>query len=151
MEYYEDQKDAALKKAKDFRATRIPKFLSYFEAVLAKNKESKGEWLVGTQLTYADLMLYYVVDGVSLHPIFHFNFITNSHSSFQLKFSFPRRTKAVSTKYTKVFALHERVKSLPRIAAYLESDRRKPFSNGIYRHYDELDGETWIAHQRYTW
>lgn len=60
--YYEDQKEPALLKAKDFRETRIPKFFKHFEQAL----EANGEWLVGDSLTYADLMLYYLVDGVSL-------------------------------------------------------------------------------------
>ncbi|MGZ8388748.1 MAG: glutathione S-transferase, partial [Rhodoplanes sp.] len=38
-------------------------------------------------------------------------------------------------------ALHERVAARPRIAAYLSSDRRLPFSEeGIFRRYPELDG-----------
>jgi glutathione S-transferase len=37
-------------------------------------------------------------------------------------------------------ALHDRVAARPRIAAYLSSDRRLPFSEeGIFRHYPELD------------
>ena len=43
--------------------------------------------------------------------------------------------------------LHKRVKERPRIAEYLKSDRRKPFSSGIYRHYEELDDpeEDWYV------
>jgi glutathione S-transferase len=38
-------------------------------------------------------------------------------------------------------AIHDRVRSRPGIAAYLASDRRLPFSTqGIFRHYAELDG-----------
>ena len=58
-----------------------------------------------------------------------------------MSFAFPRRVAAVKHKYPKVFALHERVKNVPQIAKYLGSDRRKAYANGIYRHYDELDGE----------
>jgi glutathione S-transferase len=43
-------------------------------------------------------------------------------------------------KYKRVVALHDRVAALPRIAAYLASDRRIPFNeHGIFRHYPELD------------
>jgi glutathione S-transferase len=36
--------------------------------------------------------------------------------------------------------LHERVALQPRVAAYLESDRRLPFNEqGIFRRYPELD------------
>jgi len=55
MKYYEDQQDAAMEKAIDFRANRLPKFLSYFERTLRGNeKEGKGKYLVGGKLNYAD-------------------------------------------------------------------------------------------------
>jgi hypothetical protein len=34
-----------------------------------------------------------------------------------------------------------RVKNLPKIKAYLESDRRLAFGNGLFRSYPELDQE----------
>ncbi|TDL20171.1 putative glutathione S-transferase family protein [Rickenella mellea] len=118
MDYYEDQKDAALAKAKSFRATRIPKFFKHFESVLSKGK---GEWLVGDDVTYADLMLFHLVDG--------------------LKYAFPRRMKKLEPEFPKVFGVHERVAQRPRIAAYLKSDRRQKYGDGIYRYYEELDGD----------
>ena len=40
-------------------------------------------------------------------------------------------------------ALHKRIASRRRIAAYLASDRRIGFNEeGIIRHYEELDSET---------
>ena len=45
-------------------------------------------------------------------------------------------------KYPLVIALHDRVAALPRVAAYLASDRRIAFNeHGIFRHYPELDSE----------
>jgi glutathione S-transferase len=39
-----------------------------------------------------------------------------------------------------VLERHERVKTRPRLAAYLASNRRIPFNEeGIFRHYPELD------------
>lgn len=64
--YYEDQKEAALERAKDFRENRVPKFFKHFESVLSSNKESGGEWLIGDSITYADLALFHLVDGVSI-------------------------------------------------------------------------------------
>jgi len=120
-EYYEDQKDEALKKAKDYRENRLPKFLAYFERVLSGEASKGGEYLYGGQLSYADLVLFQTVDGVS--------------------FAFPKCVGKLkeSGKYDKVFALHERVKSRDKIRAYLESDRRQKYSMGIYRYYKELD------------
>jgi glutathione S-transferase len=34
MKYYKEQKEEALRKATDFRETRLPKFFGYFERVL---------------------------------------------------------------------------------------------------------------------
>jgi hypothetical protein len=36
---------------------------------------------------------------------------------------------------------YERVRNVPRVKAYLESDRRQPYGMGIFRHYPELDDE----------
>ena len=44
-----------------------------------------------------------------------------------------------SGKYDHVFTLYDAVRERPRIKAYLGSDRRQQYSNGIYRYYDELD------------
>lgn len=122
-DYYEDQKPEALKKAKDYRAARLPKFLGYFQRVLDGPASQGGEYLYGGQLTYADLVLFGTLDGVT--------------------FAFPKRLAALraSGKYDKVFALYDRVKEHEKIKAYLASDRRQKFSNGIYRHYPELDGD----------
>lgn len=60
MKYYEEQKEAALEKARDVRENRLPKFFSYFERNLRFNERSggggKGRFLVGDRLTFADLV-----------------------------------------------------------------------------------------------
>ena len=61
--YYEDQKPEALRRAKSFREDRIPKFLGWFERILARNPEGAGQ-LVGSALTYADLSLFQIVEGL---------------------------------------------------------------------------------------
>lgn len=121
MKYYEDQKDEAKKKAGDYINNRLPKFLGYFERVLKSESSKGGQWLYGGQLTFADLVLFQCVDGVS--------------------FAFPKAMSKLKeeSKYSGVFALVERVKSLESIKTYLESDRRLKYSMGIYRHYPELD------------
>jgi len=119
MKYYEEQKEPALLKAEDFRENRVPLYFDHFEAVLTHNKASESKWLVGENITYADLMLFHVVDG--------------------LKFAFPRFMDVMLSKYENISSLYERVKERPRIAEYLASTRRYKFSNGLYRNYDELD------------
>ncbi|MDA8230392.1 MAG: glutathione S-transferase [Magnetospirillum sp.] len=118
--YYEDQKPEAARRAKDFRRERIPRFLGWFETVLARNPAGSG-YLVGAGLTYADLSLFQVVEG--------------------LTYAFPRAAKRAMRHTPRVAALHARVAERPRIRAYLDSGRRLPFSEeGIFRRYPELDG-----------
>ncbi len=117
--YYEDQKREARQRAKDFLANRLPKYLGYFEQVLARNARGRG-WLVGARLTYADLSMFQVLAG--------------------LEYAFPRTLKRVSRRQRRLTALHRAVEERPRIAAYLQSDRRIPFNKeGIFRHYPELE------------
>ena len=113
--YYEDQKEEAKKRSKDYIENRLPKFVGYFERVLKSEASKGGEWLYGGKLTYADLVLFHTVDGVS--------------------FAFPKAVEKMreSGKYDGVFNLVERVRSRDNIKKYLESDRRQNYSMGIYR------------------
>jgi glutathione S-transferase len=58
--YYEDQKEEAKRKAKEYTSNRLPKFLGYFERVLKGKASGTGPWLYGGKLTYADLVLFQV-------------------------------------------------------------------------------------------
>jgi glutathione S-transferase len=118
--YYEDQKPEALRRAKHFREKRIPKFLGWFELILERNREGAGQ-LVGSALTYADLSLFQIVEG--------------------LVYAFPRRMRRTLREVPRLAALHQAIAERPRIRAYLNSDRRVAFNEqGIFRHYPELDG-----------
>jgi glutathione S-transferase len=118
--YYEDQKDAALRRAESFRKERLPKYFGYFERIVAGNEQSKAQWAVGAKCTHVDLSLFQIVAG--------------------LRYAFPKALGAVSTKYPRLFALHDRVAQRSNVAAYLDSERRLPFSEeGVFRHYPELD------------
>jgi glutathione S-transferase len=117
--YYEDQKDEAKRAATAFVRERIPKYLGYFERVLARNRGRQGV-LVGSRLTYADLSLFQVVDG--------------------LRYAFPHAMRRAEKETPRVVALHDVVRRQPKIAAYLASTRRMPRSeNGLFRRYPELD------------
>jgi glutathione S-transferase len=56
-------------------------------------------------------------------------------------FAFPKTVKKLreSGKYDGVFKVYDVVKERPNIKAYLASDRRQKYSNGIWRHYPELE------------
>jgi len=115
--YYEEQKKEAKRYAENFRRNRVPKFLGYFDKVAAK---SGGPFLLGRRLTYPDLSLFQVVDG--------------------LRFAFPRLMRRLEKTVPRVVEVHARVARRPRIAAYLASERRIAFNQmGIFRHYGELD------------
>lgn len=119
--YYEEQKAEAKRKSEDYTANRLPRFVGYFERVLKSPASGGGEWLYGNQISYADLVLFQCLDG-------------NMHA-------FPKAMAKLkeSRKYERVFALYERVKARPNISRYLGSERRLEYSDGIYRHYPELD------------
>ena len=113
--YYEDQKPEALRRAQEFTSARIPKFLGYFARVL-----DEKEYLLGQDVTYADLSLFQLLEG--------------------LNYAFPKATARALAEHPQLEALRRRVAERPRIAAYLGSERRIPFiEEGIFRHYPELD------------
>jgi glutathione S-transferase len=115
--YYEDQKAPAKKRTEEFWNDRAPKYLGYFEDVLKRNG---GSYLLGRKLTYIDLSLFQIVEG--------------------LRYAFPKRMKAFEGDIPGLVDLRDRVAARPNIKAYLASDRRIPFNeSGIFRRYKELD------------
>jgi len=57
-----------------------------------------------------------------------------------LRYAFPNAMARLERRIPRLVALRDRVAERPRIAAYLQSERRLPFNQeGIFRHYPELD------------
>ncbi|EST10034.1 Thioredoxin-like fold [Kalmanozyma brasiliensis GHG001] len=125
--YYEDQKEEAKQRAADFRANRLPKFLQVFELALGPNEVGLDRMkegalrMWGSKTTVADLTVFQVIDG--------------------LQFALPKCMQKLkdSGKYKHVFRLHKEIRA--ELKGYLNSDRRKPYSDGVFRHYPELDDE----------
>ncbi|MGH6977587.1 MAG: glutathione S-transferase [Stellaceae bacterium] len=116
--YYKDQKPEALRRAVEFHAGRLPKYLGYFEKLLAQHPRGG---LAGAKLCYADLSLFQTIDG--------------------LAYAFPQVMSGAKPRYPRLHALHNRIAARPRVKAYLASARRIRFNEqGIFRHYPELDG-----------
>ncbi|MEO7067235.1 MAG: glutathione S-transferase [Rhodanobacter sp.] len=116
--YYEDQRAEALRRSTDLRQLRLPKYLGYFEQVL----DRAGGRQALRKHSYVDLSLFQLMAG--------------------LDYAFPHAMKRLSRKLPLLRDLSKRVAGRPRIATYLDSPRRLPFnSNGIFRHYPELDDE----------
>lgn len=115
-DYYEDQRDAAEKRAEDFRKHRLPKYLDYFEHVL----ERGGKKYALRSHSYVDLSLFQLMSG--------------------LDYAFPKAMKRLNRRMPLLRDLQKRIAERPHISAYLASERRLAFNkNGIFRHYAELD------------
>ena len=118
--YYEQQKPAAKRRAKEFLANRLPKFLGYFERVLQRNPAG-GPGMVGARLSYVDLSMAQVVAG--------------------LRYAFPIASRRALRACPRLRTLHDEVFARPRIRRYAASGRRLAFNNDdLFRHYPELDG-----------
>jgi glutathione S-transferase len=121
--YYQQQKRESARRAEIFIESRIPKFLGYFEKVLARNQadtSGAGWHALGRKLTYVDLSLFQVMVG--------------------LDYAFPNALAALGRKLPRLRALRDGVAAVPPVAWYLASPRRIPFNEyGIFRHYPELD------------
>lgn len=117
--YYEEQQAEARRSAEEFCGQRIAKYLQWFERVLQRNPAGSNH-LVGDRLSYADLSLFQLVEG--------------------LRYAFPKAAARVLASTPKVVQLHDRVRALPTMAAYLKSERRIAFNEqGIFRRYPALD------------
>lgn len=115
--YYEEQQSEAARRADNFHELRLPKFLSYFEKVIATNGNGH---LVGDTVSYVDLSLFQMIEG--------------------LGYAFPLAMAQLSPRYPAVRGLADAVRAFPPIATYIASDRRMPFNeDGLFRHYPELD------------
>src|SRR4051812_14593667 len=109
--YYEDQRRESKRAAAEFWKRRPQKYLGFFERLL---EQRGGPYLLGRRLSYADLSLFQVMEG--------------------LRYAFPKHMKRFERRVPRVVELAERVAKRPRIAAYLASEQRIPFNElGIFR------------------
>ncbi len=115
--YYEGAKPEAKRYTANFLKERAPKYLGYFDTVL---KKSRGPYSLGRKVTYIDLSLFQLIEG--------------------LRYAFPAAMKAIECDVPRVVSVHDKVAEREGIKKYLKSPRRLPFSeSGIFRHYPELD------------
>lgn len=118
--YYRQQKPEAKRRSQEFRASRMPKFLGYFERVMGANGRHRT-WMVGSRISYVDLSMAQVIAG--------------------LRYAFPVASRRALRKCPRLRALHDEVFSRPNIERYVASARRLAFNDdGIFRRYPELDG-----------
>jgi glutathione S-transferase len=116
--YYEDQKTEALRRSGHFKAERLTKFLNYFETALSR---SGGKYMLGKSLSYVDLSMFQVMAS--------------------LNYAFPKAMAGMQAKIPRLNALYDQIAARPRIAKYIASPARLPFStHDLMRLYPELDG-----------
>jgi glutathione S-transferase len=88
-----------------FENVQLPDWLPYFDAVLAENKKMHATgFVVGDTVTYADIALFHVMMA--------------AESQFPAAFA----REVANLEHIRPFV--EQIKAIPRIAAYLRSDRR---------------------------
>lgn len=115
--YYEDAKAEAKRFTENFLGQRAPKYLGYFEKVL---KKSGGSYALGRKVTYMDLSLFQLVEG--------------------LRYAFPNAMQRIEREVPRVMTVRDQVAVRPNVKKYLASPRRIPFNeSGVFRHYAELD------------
>jgi glutathione S-transferase len=115
--YYEDAKPEAKRFTGNFLSERAPKYLGYFETVL---KKAGGAYTLGRNVTYMDLSLFQLVEG--------------------LRYAFPKAMRSIERAVPRVVEVRDRVAERDGIKTYLKSPRRIAFNkSGIFRHYPELD------------
>lgn len=115
--YYEDQRAEALRAAHAFRTTRLVKYFAWLAMCLER---SGGPFLLGESLSYADLSLFQLVQG--------------------LIYAFPQTMTGQLAARPGIARHAEAVARIEPIAAYLASPRRRSFNeDGLFRAYPELD------------
>ncbi len=117
--YYEQQTREAKRRAREFREARVPRFMDWFETILARNPTG-STWLVGRRPSYVDFSLFQIVEG--------------------LAYAYPRLWAALADGYPLIGAHRARVAAFPALQPYFRSKRRLDFNEGgLFRHYPELD------------
>ena len=99
----------------EFWDERVPKYLGYFERLL---DGSAGHYVTGRKLTYVDLSLFQLVEG--------------------LRYAFPKRMKAFERKIPELCELHDRVAARPEDRGV--SCKRAPDCLQRGRHLPALQG-----------
>ena len=90
--------------------------------VNSDNGKIDGPFAAGEKWSHVDTSIFQLIEG--------------------LRYAFPRRMKSIEGDYPRLVAARDAVAKIEGVATYLASEKRLPFNEeGIFRHYEELDGE----------
>ncbi|KAK9767033.1 hypothetical protein K7432_003468 [Basidiobolus ranarum] len=110
---YESQKDQAKPFIEYYENKRLPKWFAFFERILVENEkkfptfnQEEGPYLVGESLSYVDLCIFHILDGIA--------------------FQCPAAYAAIHA--PKLKALKKRIENRPKIKEYLSSSQRTKFT-----------------------
>lgn len=94
-------------------------FGHHTEKNIALHSKSTPPYLFGKRISYVDLSICYLLDG--------------------LEHAFPNNFRKATANTPRLLALRKAVRMEQSVVEYLDSEKRLPFSNGIFRHYPEAD------------
>jgi glutathione S-transferase len=113
--HYDEQKEEAQRAAQAFWDKRANRIFGHFDQLLAVNP-----FIFGPQPGVCDLLLFQLVSG--------------------MQYAFPTRMGRLLGRYPSISRCVSQVAQLPKVSAYLASDRRPKFTEaGLFRHHAELD------------
>jgi glutathione S-transferase len=104
---YSEQKEEAAPHVAAFQASRLPRYLKYFERVLNSNGSGSG-FAIGSSLSYVDVCLF--------------------HAERASEFQFPEGWATVAPEVPLLHMHYAMMRANPRLKAYIESDRAQPFT-----------------------
>ncbi|MBI4814756.1 MAG: glutathione S-transferase family protein [Deltaproteobacteria bacterium] len=116
--YFEDQVEEAKRATHHFLESRMPKYLRHFEKTATR---SGGPWILGDAMTYVDLSMFQLHEGLS--------------------YAFPQSFVTFRARIPHLVSIVEAVRRLEQVQKYLSSERRLSFNqHGLFRRYPELEG-----------
>ncbi|KAI1205635.1 uncharacterized protein F4807DRAFT_464516 [Annulohypoxylon truncatum] len=109
---------------RDWVDSVLPHHLDQFQNNLPPPAPPNYPWLHGDELSYADLLLFQCID--------------------ETKHLFPKAMNQArrSGRYGRIFRVYDSVKQRSRISSYLNSQRRRDNTAGIYCYHEEMDLES---------
>ena len=105
---YSTQAEETKPRIEWFRTSRLSDWLSHFEHCFANSTDKGATYFFESKLTYVDIAIFHILNATEAQ--------------------FPEDWAKLKPSVPLLAAFHSRMKEIPRIKAYLESDRVKPWA-----------------------